>query len=471
MKVTNFAISGTALGLLLSSLLVACEGHRPQPLEVSSGGTDAPTGDAYDTETIGGSGDTRSGDCGSDSCVTDGSDGSGYTGEDAETGDDVGPWKRSNRCDETVTYAPPERQFSKPDREYLEKPHTKEMMKNRWGDGGFPSRAYATVPAENLEPGPDRAFDLYANQGEDATFHLAYVVNPDKLRRKTFEGRYLWISMLVDYQPVQFQYEIWNGDRSKVVRSGQTSGLRLDQDDYVKILDLTIPASALPEARMYELALMSVYEEHRGISSAGFDRFILYYGGLERPANPCFEPPLEEELNAVERFFHGNDDAFHGYFGATLHQYILFPDRIRDEALAGDTDAVAKYPEAYKVEPGDELTLNVSATTSTYPEVDEPSPTVMRPFVNGKPMEEKWNITTVTTREEPGDEVNARKQFVFEAPKEPGLYNIMVGSWPDAYQKAFEGLPRERNEGVRIGTSGFASNIVRVEVVGSRDSD
>lgn len=336
-------------------------------------------------------------------------------------------WDAPKRCEGTVNYPPSTQDFPPPDRPDNAWPSS---MTRDWLEDTNripPEGAYRTLiaPSYNLEPHTSSIpYDLYASPGEDVTFQFVLAQTAPSL-----EGRKIFLSMLVDYKPVEFDYKRWSPNRERVIDSGTTTGLRWDVQQDVAIVDVTIPASSFDDgARMYELQTYAVFNERpEGVGFASYDRYALYYGDYNRPEHPCFEPALQDEMNELETSI---VEELKGQIFSARKTVGLIPARAETEQEASDL----VFPNLMDVSPGEQVTFNV-----TFPSQDHaPARTVGVPLLDGKPLDIRWFFMTGepanATRRPP---VSTRKQFTVTAPEEEGQYYLQVASWRDSYLSTY----------------------------------
>jgi hypothetical protein len=360
-------------------------------------------------------------------------------------------WGAPKRCDSLVTYPPDDRIFDPPNRDPIERPPMTRSWIEATGrmphEGGYWGSA---IPSNDLHPRSDgRNYDLYAHPGDDVSFEFAMAQKADSL-----DDRKLFLSILVDYEPVEFEFERWDPEREHVVDSGVSQGLVWEVDDEVSLVDVTIPASVFDETRMYEIETAVVFNERPvGVGTSQFRRYALHYGGYSLPSHPCFEPALQDEMNQMER------ELVRDYRGEimSLRQIVgLIPARADSSAEA----VSLVHPATMEVAPGEEVTFNVTFTS----EDKAPAQTVGVPILDGVPLDIRWfHMTGEPLIAVRYPLVSTRKQFTMTAPTDPGRYYLYVASWRGSYQSIYDEND-ERDYSIPHWEPWIGSNFVILEV-------
>jgi hypothetical protein len=347
-------------------------------------------------------------------------------------------WIQANSCEGETNFPDDNTEFFIPDRAHE---HQSELTRGQWiADlGGLPLQATSLRVSRHLEPGNERPFELFATPGTDVTLHLYALNNYEDL-----SSFHLNVVVMVDYEPVEANYVRWNADRTQKLIDVQKTGLNFPITSDVEIVDITIPGSAFPEERMYEvsLSMQSNTIERRSVGQAR--RFALFNGGFNRPSRPCVESRLGERATEIEQRLKTriSDDLGPLFFeGVTSRDDV---DRIID------------------VRPGETRRLYLSVLRS---DIDV-EPTVLVPLLDGEPVGPKWWVSQGGPRgTQRWPTTDARKSFEMTFPEEPGIYEVQVASWTDPFE-----LHRNRNgvevEGVSDG-GGLRenSNALRFRVV------
>ncbi|QDG50856.1 hypothetical protein FIV42_08960 [Persicimonas caeni] len=238
---------------------------------------------------------------------------------------------------------------------------------------------------------------------------------------------------MVDYEPVQATYARWKPDRSEKLLETTATGINFDIDSDFEILDVTIPASAFPDRRMYEISVSFNVTVPRGGRTGEAYRFALFNGGYDRPSRPCAEPRLDIPWSDWERQMY--------LYAASMNIGPLFYDGITD---ALDTQSLID------VEPGETRRMYFSALSTS--DQQGGKPTVLVPLFEGEPMGPVWWITQGNARGDYRTRVDARKSFEVTFPEEPGIYVVQVATWEDPYLY-WRDRDGTRNDDVSFGSS------------------
>jgi len=281
---------------------------------------------------------------------------------------------------------------------------------------------------------------IYANPGEAADFHIGSLNNYDDL--SSFQ---ISVTVMVDYRPVEARFTRLSDDRSSVLDSWSgVSGIGFQAEKKVELIDVTIPVSELEPGRMNEVAIaLSVHTvERRPVTH--FQRFNLFYGGWERPPRPCVrEPrsmdPLSVEIELNQIFGSGNMFAFTGQFNRALD--------LRSRLLAS---------------PGEKVTIFASLRAW-----EEPEPLAMVPVLNGQPLGPVWwqRQSTHPLGSFAQRRIDMRRSIELEMPREPGVYNFQIITWPDPFEVRVHPNGDVLDEGVKNKLLDRSSNHLTFEVV------
>jgi hypothetical protein len=366
-------------------------------------------------------------------------DGDASGAEDAQPLEfDASLWMQPNPCQGETSFPEDNAEFFIPDRApgYAPKLTRQELIADM---GGMPLQATSLRVGRHLEPGDQRAFELFANPDTDVTLYLYAVNNYEDL--SSFR---LNVVVMVDYEPVEASYVRWSPDRTQKLMEVETTGLNFPITSDVEIVDITIPGSVFPEERMYEVSLSMETStiERRPVGRS--QRFALFNGGYNRPSRPCVEPRLGERSTSIER---------------------QVEPRISDDVAALFFDGIiegADVDQLNDVRPGETRRMYLSVIRSDA----DSKPTVLVPLLDGKPLDEKWWVTQGGTREyERQMTIDGRKSFEVTFPEEPGIYEVQVASWTDPFElhRTREG---EEVEGISDGGGLLEnSNALRFRVV------
>lgn len=431
--------SNVGIILALFCLLHACSGPDERTDVVSDAAVDVMASDTSrgdsDTDSTG-----QQSDSGQD-VVTD-------SGQDADSSSDAsskplefdaGIWMKPNPCDGQKSFPEDDSEFSIPDRTHTIDPTLTrdELIADM---GGMPLQAWSIRADTALKPGNERPYELFANPGTDIPLHV-YAVN-DYEDLSSFR---LNVTVMVDNEPVEASYIRWNSDRTQKLLDVQSTGVNFPVTSDVEIVDITIPGSAFPEERMYEISLAAEVTTTERSSFGESQRYALFNGGYDRPSRPCIEPRLGHRARPIVDQLRSRigDDIAALFFGGITHR-----DDVR---------------RVIDVQPGETRRMYLSVLRSDI----AVEPTVMVPLLNGEPIgTTKWWVKQGGDRAyDDVPTVDARKSFEVTFPEEPGIYEVQVASWTDPYE-LFRTPDGEEVEGVSDGGSLLEnSNALRFRVV------
>lgn len=404
-------------GLILSS----CSGG-PARVEARDVGCDTPSVDCTDAS-------------------PDASDASDSEADTAAATDD-GDWPASGECADistTPTFSVPG-EFSKPANSFQGTFSKESMRETLQAAGQFSEMAkYHAVDPVHAD---SHNYNFFANPGEEIVFQLGFAS-----KEAAEPGDMLHVSVLVDYQPITSKYVRWLDTRGGESEVFESTGVRIPVQGDVELVDVELPVSSLTPGRAHQISVMI---SRRSFNSPVRDRasffrdFMLYYGGYELPETPtCFESSIKTVENDTERAVLNETQNGDG---------LVFPTGVAD---------ASNVREPISVQPGEEVSLNLSLMSSTFPT----QPRVAIPFVNGQPMTRRWFHVHESSQGHGGKfEIGLRKQFEFEAPEAPGTYDVFVGIWGDPLLPVYD-LESNRIEG-RSASAYWNTNTLRFVVEG-----
>lgn len=366
------------------------------------------------------------------------------------TPDAKSPWVEASNCTGKKSFPKVYRNFYKPDRPSQGPIPTRSVIEGRFGENSSPRTVVGIMPDDNLEPLQTSWTNLHANPGQDVRIHLAVHETPFE------KDQYIHVSVLRDYEPVDADYRLLGPEAKSVRKKVVTTGLRFPMDESTEVFDVTIPADAFDEHRMYDLALMLVLEEANslGVEIVAGQRFPLFYGGYRREPRPCAHPPLNDGQNEFEKTLVNEPYYF------SVEAFMAFPGGL------SDPNKVPIYSDMARLEQRQPAILNATAghwVRAGY------RPIVLVPFVDGRPVDRREYVTVNSEGSSQFPEdflVDARVQFPISIPRDGSPHHTMVVGWPDPFRFAtdFDGERKiiqingtERE--VRVDTLG--SNIVR----------
>lgn len=382
-----------------------------EPHAVSDSGEERPS-DTYDT--LNGNSDAHGAD----------EDGTNSDSGDAPPFFDFSPWRVSNSCDGPVPARREERQFRIPDRPPPEyDAPSKSAFESSFEINPQQILTSARVPPR-FEPGENAPLDAYVKKDDPFVIQLGA-----KRLAGHYQNRQIFVTVMVDYEPVAFRLRELSEDRSKVLDESVQTHAMVPFSNPLEIFDVVIPASAFSRKGYHDLGLLTrIKDPKNGKSFTYFRRIGVFRGSYDRPSHPCFEPPLRDKPNQAERTLQGTVRGF-------LQRGIGI---IRADIQPSERERI-KIPE-YTVEPGETVPINMSIGDKPYRQGDT-LPMVLVPFLNGKPLKQRWYIQA-GAKEPNRLVVDGRKHFKVQLPQEPGTYDLFVGGWFRPYE-----FPRDLETG------------------------
>jgi hypothetical protein len=350
-----------------------------------------------------------------DDTPSDVADGSGEVHDSSDRPDtsnalyDPALWMRDNSCTGETTFPSDFGEFENPPPpdDYTPTKTYDDWIASR---GELPLQGFSFGVDPKLMPRDQRPFELFAEPGTDIQLFITHVNNYTDEELESFRHT---TTVLVDYEPVEATYQRWSPNRETMVDEVVSTGFHFDVTEKVEIIEITIPASAFPESRTYEIALASETTTTVRRSVGKNFRFALFNGGCDRPTRPCHEPALSDEATEFEQrlFRRISDDVASIFFEGISN---------RDE-LRSTID----------VQPGETRRIFVSLYSNGFEEREM----VLRPLLNGKPLDHTWWVTHGNrTGEGQSKYIDARKSFEVTFPEEPGIYEVQVASWLDPFE-------------------------------------
>lgn len=391
----------TALFLFCAILLIGCASTPDNSNNPDTGDSHDTSADARDGR-IDGRDTVEAHDADEDTTNTIDS------GMDAVAYDPT-PWQNDpGSCGPPKTFEPVSSEsFSKPDNPDLKDESTKEEFWNAVGR----STLQATSIRANNDLEPTQGFDhttIYADSDEDAVFHLYALNNYDDL--SSFQ---ISVTAMVNYEPVEATYIRVSGDRqNEIERFDNVTGMEIQADRKVELVDIHIPASAFVEGQMNEvsIALQTHTVKRRPVYQ--FNRFSLFYGGWERPDKPCIHAAKAMESLPPE-------DKMHNIFSFST-AFAFF----------GEFENALEFRKRREVAPGETVRIYISLRAW-----ERPRDFAMVPILDGKPMGPIW-WTEQSLHDESNvyRNIDARRYIDVTMPEELGVYNFQVVTWPDPYE-------------------------------------
>lgn len=358
------------------------------------------------------------------------------------------PWRRNLPCRNDIEV--PDRRapeyFTVPNDAVQYEPKSREYLKQflEHNDQFRNVRHFGFGPETKSDRSGYSGYESWVN---DVTMYLDLLT-----RRSPPDGAHLEFAILVNYRPVEFEYvrRPQGGDGAEE-QTGSTTYLSLSVDDRLQKLEFTIPKEQFGEGRerigVYTISTMTRVDStgNEGYGMTHYRRFVLYYGATGWPDVPCREHYQSSSWLPVEKRL--NRDIAH------VGTMYIFPAQQRESWELG---------EAVEADPGERLPINLSLMH--YGGDGQPGGALV-PFMNEKPAHEMWLYKDGVARENAAGPIGYRRQFVVEAPSEPGTYELFVGYWPDAYKPArdFWGERFDMPENPTT-APGFESNVIPIRV-------
>ncbi len=218
---------------------------------------------------------------------------------------------------------------------------------------------------------------------------------------------------MVDYSPVEATYIRLSDDRqSELERFENVTGMEIQADRKVELIDIRIPASELEAGRMNEISIgfESHTVERRPVSQ--LSRFSLFYGGWERPDKPCIHAAKAMEPLPPEN---------------TMHNIFTSSTAF---AFFGEFENALEFRKRREMTPGETVRIYISLRAW-----ERPRDFAMVPILDGKPLGPIW-WTEQSLHDESSvyRNIDARRYIDVKMPEEPGVYNFKVWTWPDPYE-------------------------------------
>ena len=222
-------------------------------------------------------------------------------------------------------------------------------------------------------------------------------------------------------------------------------------EDRIEQVDIVIPRESFgvesDKAGVYTLSTLVRMESStdRSFRLVENSRHIVYYEATGWPEVPCEEYYPSSEWTAVEkRMF--RDTKYRGTIP-------IYPAEKRDSYETG---------QKIEADPGEEISINLSVFH--FGASGKPGGALV-PFFGAEQAGEMWLYKDGVAYEDGGGRIAYRRQFVVEAPTEPGIHRLYVAQWPAAYRPAVDYWgDRLSNEEVIPTAPGRSSNVIPIEV-------
>ena len=258
-----------------------------------------------------------------------------------------------------------------------------------------------------LNPGDSFVHDLFSPTAQDVTLYFYGFTDRSEERRL---GQKVVFTVLVDYVPVVAMWTRWDDSHVEPMLQTQGSHMAFENPRRIELVEVTIPASQFPQARIYEISFAQMEAPHSN-SSRSSRRLVLYNGGYALPSQPCALPPLGDEITEFEKVLFPAGIAATIFGEATEHE-----GHLRGEPM------VAK--------PGAKLTLHGTFWRTAL----SPKITVVQPIVNGAPVGQPLWITQGGDNPHRYQLIDARFTFEVTLPAEPGVHAVSLATWEDPYR-------------------------------------
>ena len=324
----------------------------------------------------------------------------------------------------TITYPGVSEPFAKPERPGG-KPVTKQDVLDYFGT--IPQSGSYLSAAPALRPGNEHLYSLFASRGENITLYYA-----NFFVRSSYEDRFLSMVVLVDYEPVEATYIVWNDDRTEKRLEFTGTGLHFPLDSNLALVDVVVPAAAFPEDRRYDLGLFAKSSGAPSGAESSYERIAVYYNGFGGFERPCMAPV---ELGPTDAF----EQALIGKTGFTMviahHADVVDPDRVFDPI---------------HVSPGETIPLMLRWIPLGSDSISHLNRAFV-PLMDGTPVGDPFFLSTPTTHEYL---TPYRMRMTVTAPTEPGVHEFLLASFWDPF------LPPEDHTGAEVeGIWGSSSRV------------
>jgi hypothetical protein len=403
-----------ALFCLYLVALFACSNPSPEPsptlVDVGDDSTAADTGDVVDASDVAdayldedASQDVRPEDVSTDADTSD------EVTDCGEIGDPCPAADRStyicNEDSDDITYPPVDEPFRLPnvDKSY-EPPYGDTFLERAQSTGAYARTTFTPAPHHDLMV--DRPWAIAVERGDDVTVHSGMWHEDGP-----FDDGRLVGAVMLDYEPVEAHYTVWDDLRQNVLAEAVGTGVNLPATSEVVLVDVTIPAEAFGEDRAYELSSVLRIEVPGRTYINQVQRLDIFYQGYSRPSHPCFL-----ETSALE---------------STQTELDLLSE-VRTPIILYPEDTVTQVRGPHEVAPGEELSLAYFHRVESLNVVHFK---VVQPIFNGRPvgdplyMEPTINDGNLPT----GHRTSYRDTFSLVAPTEPGLYPLVLAGFSDAH--------------------------------------
>lgn len=138
---------------------------------------------------------------------------------------------------------------------------------------------------------------IFAEYGTD--LHFQFLMKTGDVENDT-----IFITLMLDYEPLTVEFQRISPDRSEVTETVVASEHRfpVDSEGNGIMVDFIIPASELPEKRMYDVSIFAAatrVEDTYTYDTTHSRRVSLFYGSHDVPGHPCFDPGDFEPIESV----------------------------------------------------------------------------------------------------------------------------------------------------------------------------
>jgi hypothetical protein len=281
-------------------------------------------------------------------------------------------------------------------------------------------------------------FNLYAEPGSDVTFHYGLVIPEEDFK----DDVKVIASTFVDYQAVEAEVHLRSPDRDKILEQWTSKAVSFRTNDQGIQLDVTFPSSLFDEARYYEGALSIQVVNSEYVVHTVSKRLGIYYGSYQFKRRPCYEEP--EDLGWTETHNKIRSKSPFARGGIGLRERNGKPK-------------VA--PSTMTAKPGEPLEFTYYAFNSNnlgYPKIF-----VGVPLLDGEVVASARTFVDPEGGREPA--VLGKRDFSFNAPKEPGVYHLVVTGFVDPYliERNPDACPYK---GIKYTSNRAGSQIIKIRV-------
>jgi len=275
-------------------------------------------------------------------------------------------------------------------------------------------------------PGGGSPSHGYILEGEDVILRLfdGNVTNLYDFEDVPFLG---FVTVMVNYEPVEATYRRWNPERTEVVQESTGPALNFEVGFPLEMIDVVIPAESFVRGTQ-ELSIFMQAGPANSIPSSFWRRIHVHKEAIVPMEFPCFQLPLDEVGdNVIEQalFAQGAQNKF---------AIALMPENMRNH------DALFRTEKPILTEPGETIRLFATMPRNGS-NPDDLTYFAAMLFMNDEPLWDEaafFSSRPVPRISKAGDPKTIDWRGVFEVtlPKEPGIHSIRIASWADPFTVA-----------------------------------